>query len=339
MMLIFAFFLLLLLFILPFAPGMREFRRKDDAAPLFINMDFRKYPRYFASSFRKIFSKSLSDPSALAGRRELLLSKREQVQVVDTADFAAGARSEHVLYVLRDLESGKNVTFDKEVYIRGNSRIGEDNRLQALACDGDIRVGRGTRISRWLDAEGAIIAESSCSLGVDATCGGMLSAARACTFMRLFGSPVFTGEHANPLEEDDALENEHTLCLHSEGIERNLSNIPMSSMKNNSIIATGSLTVGDFSVVRGHIKTHRDLIIGAHVIITGNIFADGNIEIGPHSRVLGTVFSQQHINVKDNAQIGSKNRIKSVIGKKSVALEQGVRVYGLVITEGKGSIV
>ena len=110
-------------------------------------------------------------------------------------------------------------------------------------------------------------------------------------------------------------------------------------MKNNSIIATDSLTIGDFSVVRGHIKTHRDLIIGAHVIITGNIFAEGNIEIGPHSRVLGTVFSQQHINVKDNAQIGSKHRIKSVIGKKSVTLEQGVRVYGLVITEGKGSIL
>jgi predicted acyltransferase (DUF342 family) len=110
------------------------------------------------------------------------------------------------------------------------------------------------------------------------------------------------------------------------------------SVKNNSIIATGPLTIGDSSVIRGHIKAHGDLIIGAHVLITGNIFADGTIEIGPQSRVLGTVFSQQHITVRENAQIGSKHRIKSMIGKKSVTLEQGVRVYGLVITEGKGSI-
>jgi acyl-[acyl carrier protein]--UDP-N-acetylglucosamine O-acyltransferase len=339
MMLTFAFFLLLLLFIIPFAPGIREFRRQDDAKPLFINMDFRKYPRYFALSFRKKLTESLNDPSALEGSRELLLSKREQVQIVDKADLSSGAHSEHVLYVLHDLESGKNVTFDKEVYIRGASRIGEDNRLQAMACDGDMHIGRGTRISRWLDAEESIVAESSCSLGVDVTCGGMLSAARACTFMRLFGSPVFAGELANYLEEADDLEGERSLLFCGDGIERNLSHISASSLKNNSIIATDSLTIGDYSVIRGHIKTHRDLLIGAHVTITGNVFADGNIEIGSQSRVLGTVFSQQHISVKDNARIGSKHRIKSLIGKKSVTLEQGVRVYGLIMTEGKGSIV
>jgi predicted acyltransferase (DUF342 family) len=339
MMLTFFFLLLLLMFIIPFAPGIREFRRQDDAAALFINMDFRKYPRYFASSFRKKFTESLNDPSSREGRRELLLSKPEQVQIADAADFAPGTRSEHVLYVLRDLGSGRNVAFDKEAYVRGTSRIGEDNRLQALACDGDIRIGRGTRISRWLDAEGAIVAESACNLGVDATCGGVLSAARACTFMRLFGSPVVAGERTDQSGEDDDLESEHPPRFHSEGIERNLSSIPTLSMKNNSIIATDSLTVGDSSVVRGHIKAHRDLVIGAHVLITGNIFADGDIEIGSHSRVLGTVFSQQHVTVKDNARIGSKHRIKSVIGKKSVTLGQGVRVYGRVITEGKGSIV
>jgi hypothetical protein len=339
MMLTLAFFLLLLLFILPFAPGIREFRKPQDAAPLFVSMDYRKYPRYFALSFRKKFTESLNDPSALEGRRELLLSKREQVQIVDQAEFAPGARSEHVLYVLRNLASGKDVRFDKEAYVRGSSRIGEDNRLQALACDGDIRIGRGTRFSRWLDAEGDIIAESSCSLGVDATCGGMLSAACACTFMKLYGSPVFAGKNPNHCEENEDFESEHALRFRGEGVERNLSSIPALSLKNNSIISVGSLTVGDFSVIRGHIKTHGDLIIGAQVTITGNIFAEGAIEIGPQSRVLGTVFSQQHIRVKENARIGSKKRIKSIIGKKSISLEQGVRVYGLVMTEGKGSIV
>lgn len=339
MMLALACTLLVLLFVLPFAPGFREFRKKQDAAPLYVNMDYQKYPRYFASSFRRLFIDSLKDPSAREGHRELMLSKREQVRIVEHAEFTRGAISENVLYVLGDLESEKNVTFDKEVYVQGTARIGADNRLQALACDGDIHIQQGARFSRWLDAEGNITAESSCSLGVDATCGGTLSVEHACTFMRLFGSPVSAGAHAADQPEDDEPDNGDMPLFRGETVERNLSSIPALTLKNNSLISTDSLSIGEFSVIRGHIKTHRNLIIGANVTITGNIFAEGDIEIGPSSRVLGTVFSQERIIVKHGVRIGSKGRVKSVIGKKGVVMEQGVRVYGLVMTEGKGSVI
>jgi hypothetical protein len=68
----------------------------------------------------------------------------------------------------------------------------------------------------------------------------------------------------------------------------------------------------------------------------GNLFAEGDIEIGQQTRVLGTLFSQGVITLRQGAIIGTRDRIKSVIGKKGILLESGVRVYGYITTEGRG---
>jgi len=338
MMLAVILLLLIVLFVLPFVPGIWEFRKRQDAAPLFVSMDYHKYPRYFASSFRKKLIDSLNDPHAAEGHRELQLSKREQVQIIDQADFPPGTSVEHILYVSRDLASGDSVALRKEVYVRGSARIGPRNRLQALAADGDISIGRGTRFLRWLDAEGSVHADEACRLGIDAACGGAFAIGRFCSFMRLFGLPVQAGEL--PAGDDEARDRAGAVEVQvpSDSIERNPASIPPLSLKSASIISAESLTVGDYSVIRGHIKAHRDLVLGTHVTVTGNLFAEGSIEIGADSMIFGTIFSQQRVVIRASAQIGTKDRIKSVIGKKGVVLEQGARVYGLVMTEGKGLI-
>jgi hypothetical protein len=340
MILALACILLVLLFILPFVPGTHELFKRRDASPLFINIDYSKDHRYFAFSFRKLFLDSLEGPAkATEGFRDLMLSKREKVQIIGNARFARGAVLEHLLYVIQDLDSENNVIFNKEVYVRGAARIGEDNRLQALACDGDIHIQKGATFFRWLDAEGSIRAEEQCALGVDATCGGVLFAARGCSFMRLYGFPVTTDANSGGAQEEDHSDDIGAAAFESESVERNLANIPAQSRKNCSIISRDSLRVGDHSVIRGHVKTHENLVIGANVVITGNVFAEGDIEIGPQSRVLGTIFSQKHILVKQGVRVGARDRIKSVIGKKAITLEECVRVYGYVMTEGKGLVV
>ena len=338
MMLVLACILLVLLFILPFVPGTRELLKKHDAAPLYINMDYHKDPRYFALSFRRLFLYSLGAHVAMEGYRTIKLSKEEKVQLVGNGRFAGGAVVENVLYVMQDLDSEADVTFNKEVYVRGGARIGEDNRLQALACDEDVHLREGVKFFRWLDAGGSITAEGRCVLGVDATCGGMFSLAQQCSFTKLYGFPVTTAADPFLLKEDDEPDRD-TVIFEEEPPERDRSTIHASSRVSRSIISIESLTIGEYSVIQGHVKTHGDLVIGAHVIITGNIFADGSIEIGPHSRALGTVFSQKHILLKQGVRVGTRSRIKSVIGKKSILFEDGVRVYGYVMTEGRGLVI
>jgi len=335
MMLILAFMLLCLLFFLPFAAGIRELKRKQDDAPLFINMDYCKNPRYFAVSFRNLLIKSINGRSE--GLHALQLSKRETVQIANSAKHTDGAVLENVLYIINDLSSGEDVVFEKEVYVRGNAHIGAGNHLQALACDGDIHLLRGTRFFRWLDAEGGIQVDEECDLGVSATCAGKLDLAPRCSFIRLYGFPVSTCRGSIAGKEDCLAGTGDIAVFESESTERNISKLDPYSIKHCSIITNTTLTIGDHSIIGGHVKSHKKLIIGASVTILGNLFAEGDIEIGLQSRVLGTVFSQGCITLKQGAIIGTRDRIKSVIGKKGIFLDNGVRVYGYVATEGKGA--
>ena len=88
----------------------------------------------------------------------------------------------------------------------------------------------------------------------------------------------------------------------------------------------------------GNIKTHGNLIIGKNVEVSGNIFADGDIEIGEGSVISGNIFSQGSVHVLAGVEIGVSGKYKSVIGKKGMALDQNVTIYGYVMTEGIGSI-
>jgi len=337
MLLVLCFALLAILFVLPFVPGAREIKRKDDAAPLFINMNYCKDPRYFAASFRKIILKAIGDVPT--GIHAVTLSKQETVQVSDGPWNVAGSVAENVLFIRSDLKSESDTTFKKEVYAQGNVIIGESNRLQALACDGDLHVLKGTRFLRWLDAEGSVKIDEECYLGISATCRGELSLASKCNFSRLYGYPVVTANNTRHVGNNADQTVGDNSALEGIPTERDISDMPAHCLKNCNIIAGGPLSIGEHSVIHGHIKSHGKVVTGASVIIMGNLFAEGDIEIGPGSRVLGSVFSQGCITIRHGVTIGSENRIKSIVGKKGISLEGGVQVFGYIVTEGKGIVV
>jgi hypothetical protein len=331
-----AFIALVLLFILPFIPGARELLKKRDSSPLFINNEYFKDPRYFALSFRKLILSSLGGPATHEHICDTTLSKKEKIHVVENGRFTGGTVLRDVLYVIHDLYSEAGVLFNKEVYVRKAVHIGEANRLQALACDGDVHLQAGTQFYRWLDAGGNITVDGPCALGVRTTCAGVLSLARHSTFMKLYGFPIQIAPAQTANIDEPPV---HSEIFDNKPPERYLYNIQAASLIDCCIICDESVTIGDHAVIRGHVKTHKRLVIGAYVLITGNVFAEGDIEIGSHSRVLGTIFSQAHVVVKQGVQVGIRGRIKSIIGKKSVQMEAGVRVYGYIMTEGKGLVI
>lgn len=336
-MLLFSFGLLILLFILPFSAGFRELRRQEDAAPLFINMDYYKEPRYFAASFKKILLDSLEKCSSEDGIYNIMLSKQEEVEIIDNALITDDNTMKKVYCVKNQLKSGRNVVFEKEVYVRGDAHIGEENQLRALVCDGNIHIHRGVQLSRWLDAEGSIKIEEQCGLGVSVTCAQELSLVKQCSFKRLYGFPIVTGEISTAAVRAHVIREEE--LGFTEATERNLETIPANSYKDCSLITVHSLTIGDHTVIKGHVKTHGNLITGAYVTIAGNVFAEGDIQLGPHSQVMGTLFTQGSINLQEGVVIGSSGRIKSVIGKKGIILHKGVTVYGYAMTEGEGIVI
>ncbi|MDR3348383.1 MAG: hypothetical protein LBO03_02050 [Acidaminococcales bacterium] len=327
-------------FVWPFIGGWREMHVRNDAIPLFINMDYLKDPRYFAISFRRFFKNFLNDEDLRAGMYELKFSKPEKVCVLENTVISPERTLDVIAYARRDLVTERGVAFEKEVYVRGNAAIGPNNDLRALVCDGDVSLAGNTVLRRWLDAEGNIRAGGGCNLGVSLTSGKKCLIAAGCVFRRLYGAPVQTGTSrkknfaltAAIRDEDERVFPPPPL----DAKERQVGEIWPYTNTHYSVITPNSLCVGSNSRILGHIKTYGNLNIDDNVLITGNVFAEGDIAIGVFCKILGDIFAQGSVSIGEGSQVGRPGKVKSVVGNQAVFLSSGAVVYGYVTTEGDG---
>jgi len=106
-----------------------------------------------------------------------------------------------------------------------------------------------------------------------------------------------------------------------------------------NIIFPQDVQIGYGSIFRGNMKSYGKLVLEHNVTVDGNVFADGDIIIGRGAIITGHVFSQKTVYISDGTVISCPDTIKSVIGKKSVRIEENVTIYVYVATEGEGSVV
>ena len=336
-----AFTFFIILFFLPFLPAIVEIIRKQDGDPLFIPMDYNKDPRYFCKSFKQILQKAIiglhSDPQISV----VMLSQKEKIQKTESICISAGAQVENLLYVQGDIVSDVNAHFRKEVYVSGNADIGAGNVLRVLAADGNMTIAAGTTFERWLDSQGNLDVGSDCHLGISASCGGRLNLAGDCSFRRLYGMPVTTGNVRDAIEINSptALSAKPTIEPESSFIRKTDSAIAEWSILNGHSVFLTDVRIGHHSVVNGSIKCYGDIEMEENVTIYGNVFADGKITIGKGAIISGHVFSQDTIIVSENSVISRPGVVKSVLGKKSVCLAPNVTIYGFISTEGKGKVI
>jgi predicted acyltransferase (DUF342 family) len=335
-----AFGFFIILFFLPFLPAIVEIIRKEDSDPLFIPIDNPKDPRYFGKSFRQLVQKGIEGLPAGPQISEVMLSKKENVQITESFHIPAAAQIENLLCVQGDMVSDVNVHFNKEVYVSGNSDIGPDNILHALAADGNITVAAGTSFDRWLDTQGNLDIGSNCNLGISASCGGRLHLADNCSFRRLYGMPVTTGDVLDPAEINppEAWSADQSVTPESSFIRKTDSTVAEGSILNGHIIFLKDVRIGHHSIVNGSIKCYSDIELEENVTVYGNIFADGKITIGKGAIISGNVLAQNTILISEHSVISRAGVIKSVLGKKAVHLAPNVTIYGYVSTEGKGAV-
>lgn len=339
--LIFAFILFIIVFALPFSPAIVEIIRKQDNYPLFISMEYKKDPRYFFNSFKKIINKAVTGLTDKNQVREVMLSKKENVQITESLRIPAATQVEHLLYVKGDMISDVGVHFKKEIYVSGNAYIGSDNVLRALAVEGNTKIAVGTTFKRWLDTQGNLEVGSNCFLGISATCGGKLCLAEDCSFRRLYGMPIITRnmsdvtEAENPAALSAYLSAEQELSF----IRKTDRVIAQESVLKGNFLFLKDLRVGRNSVVNGSVKCYGDMELEENVTVYGNIFADGKITVGKGAIIGGHVFSQESILISEHSVISKPDVIKSVLGKKSVRLAPYVTIYGYISTEGKGRVI
>lgn len=327
---------LLFSFLWPFMGGWREMRLREDPLPLFINFDYLKEPRYFSVSFRNLFKGDFDKSDLASGIHEIKLSKTEKVEVFEGGALRNRDEVKDLFYVKNNLSTDSGVVFDKEIYVKGNTVIGRENYVRALASDGEVMLATGTVISRWVDAEDKVMAEDDCDLGISVTSGKEVSIGRGCKFKRLYGNPVNTGGDRSKLE--NLLSQEYPVydCVED---STNIKEIKENTVNDFSIITVHALQIGSNSVINGHIKCFKGVVIGDNVLVTGNLFSEGDVKLGSNCTVLGSIFSQDRVTLSPYTTIGQPGKIKSVIGSRSVVLSNDVTVYGYVSTDGEGIVL
>lgn len=160
-----------------------------------------------------------------------------------------------------------------------------------------------------------------------------------CSFKQLYGLPIITGSTAGFAKPADDYAMGSIPAFTVRTTARNITKIPPGSCTDNTIITGRQLTIGEQAVIRGHIKAYGNITTEPGVIIAGNVFSEGDIRLGAHTTVCGTVFAQGHIFLDEGVTVGVNGKIKSVIGTRGISMGRGIRVYGLVRTEGEGRVV
>ncbi|MCE5194229.1 MAG: hypothetical protein LLF28_02055 [Nitrospiraceae bacterium] len=328
-MLIFIGFFILIM--IPFIPGIIEMLRPKDSDPLFIKMDYTKDPRYFGTAFKSLLKESLSDLKE--GNKDVRLSKDEVVKISSSENIKRNTEVSTIIYFLGKLESEDNVKFDKEIYVADSVEIGANGIVRAIACDRDISLSENVNVIRWLDAEGKITAENGCDLGISSSCSKEFRIADNCRFKRILGSPVITFRKSNGRMSVSNKER-HAILVDDE----KCTVIPENTETAKTIIIKQDLLIKDNCIFRESVKAYGNIIIGKNVQISGNLFSEKSIDILEGSQIKGNVFSQGHIQIRNNVEIGTNNKMKSVIGKKGVLIGQDVTIHGYIMTEGAGLI-
>lgn len=333
--------LFILLFFLPFLPGILELFRREDAEPLFISMDYIRNPRYFGKAFKRLLHRATAGFTLSPGIRDVKLSKDEKVELAHSANISAETEIKHMLYVIGEFVSASRTRFIKEVYVTDNATIGPYNIFQAFAGDLDVTVGEGTQFLRWIDADGDIRIEKGCNLGINTSSGGKLVIGSECLFRRLFGMPIVTGKHYDEVEDkkEKHLSFSEPLPSVSSFVRKKDSYIPPGTIFDGNIVFTRDVLIGSGTVIKGDVKCYGKIVLQENVTIEGNIFADKDIIVGQNAKIRGHIFSQMSVYISEKTMISCSDKIKSVIGKKSISIEQGVIIYGFVTTEGEGRTV
>lgn len=299
-----------------------------------------KDPRYFAKSFNRLFDQSLAKYD---GSGEIYLSREEKIFEADKVTQLPIVCKSIVYAENLDFRPRGVIRFEKDIYAKQNAIIENVDSVRAVSCRKDLYLGRGTKVIRWVDAEGVLEAAGGCNLGISASSNTQIILGSNCLFRRLYAPAILfgctPGEKSFPDEEGRNIDVEEISSLVIPNRNINYVNDDLadrSGVVNRSIITRDDITVLDNLTVKGHIRSHQSIRLCDGAVVYGNLFAEGDIYLGRNCRVYGSVFTQGSLFVESGVSIGQPGKIKSVVSRGKMIIEKKCRVYGYVSSETGG---
>lgn len=336
--------------ILPLTLAFRELRHPRDDAPLDIDGNYRKEDRFFATSFESRVEAALGKPPRPAGAHTVHFRDPE---VIETISGNSEVKPNHdptsILDVQGDLAVRGGAHLAKEALVGNNAVIESRASLRALKSGGDIRLGKGVHVERWVDAGGTLYAGSTSGLGARATSLTAIALEDGVTF-RFLSAPLI---RVGSLERSavPAIRGETVAVAAHAGRRRHR------MRADGALIVDEDFVVPAGTVSRGDVIGHGDVTIEHDALLIGSVHSDGTVIVHTNGRVSGSVIAERDITLEAdaaidehavahrravlgrNARVGSPGRVTTLLADTSVELCEGATVYGRIVTFGAGRAI
>lgn len=312
---------------------------------------------YFARSFRVKVEDWLKLPvhSALGDGVRIILKGRERIRVSGSWQLPPQSKASEILIVQGSLACGAGCTFESEIYVKEDARIGAGSSLQSIAVDGGLILGDRSRISRWIDARGAMVIGYGSVAGVRATSGTAIRL-RPGAQVGSAVAPIISSGQADP-ESAPQHENPPTPEFEIPGPERSESAAPppeiagferrklrklssdcwmyLGDLKpclpvhvTSQLIVKGDCVFPAGSLLDEDLKADGAIALGANSISRGSVVAGGEVRLAAGCRFLGVVHAGKTIRLDSSVTGGTKTAPVAAFATGSLLLECGVLVHG-----------
>ncbi|MBD3168317.1 MAG: hypothetical protein GF307_02460 [candidate division Zixibacteria bacterium] len=317
-------FFIMLLF--PFMPGILEYFMPRDDSYLPIDMVHTKDPLFFGRAFRNLVVSKMEVRTLTPGKKKIILSKKEDIEVLERADIPEGEEKTDIIYSMSEMTTGDNVYLQKEVYTAGSAKIGKYNLIRAFCADGKIDVGAGTEIIRWLHSESNILIGTNCRLGRSAASKSVMEIDVGTQFTGIFGAPIISGNRdlrgfeegdlrfPPPIPMPDYEEWEYInkyLSVnvprrkegYNEGVEFDPEEKGTDKIRNEWRIEDKIIEIPQRTTVELNFIARKRLIVAPHCDIKASIKAYEDMVIGENTIIHGNIFVEGDLRMSPGCKV------------------------------------
>lgn len=320
----------------PIASSLIALRRRTSRELIIPNLNVDD-PSYFSDLYRSAFKvklESMGEDNIV----EYSFKDNEKIVEADkTIEFPAICHN--IIYAEHyDFVPPEGIEFHKEIYANKNVYLVGIKSIIGIYCKQKLLLGSGIDVVRWVDADGEIVIEDHCSLGIITSSDTRIILGENCVFTKMQAPQIFLGFNKGVDFRKVSKSPEAKPMFSGYEIARDIRYIDddiadEKGVFDKTVISKTDISVIDGITVKGHIRSHKSVKVGNNAIVYGNIFAEESIYLGEGCKVLGNIFSQDRIYFESNVVIGQNGKTKSVVAKDKIIFDKCCVVYGYIESE------
>lgn len=312
----------------PFLPGVLVHKKRLDTTPLLIENENSKTGRYFGVQFRAHL-RSLPNEEDLT--REIRISANDPARALILAGEIHAAPGTRL----------------NDAYVRGSVLLDRAVVAKRIAADGNVVLEEGCKIIEWVDTENELLAKNGSHLGRAASAAKRLTLNEGCTFIKLWGMPVWAQRDVQlkptlrePITRSE-LSDSVFWAIDTTSMRRGRAKLALPSgiRVQRDLVVQGDLETSPDCLINGTIKCHGVLTLGEGTVVKGDVIARKGVSLAAGVRIRGHIFAEGDISVGPNCQVGTRAKYKTVYSVGRITLAPGATVYGLLIAEKGGAAV